>query len=303
MTTRCNLAAVVTLVVLVGCGQETNAPRSFRPPNTPQGDASANQPPAGHPREFFPSNVGATWIYEIEVVGGDRPLKYEEVSWPIGEDKAITYATRGIIFSHRNPIPEGGKKTYTLEISVKARAEKQGRLQYPLGVELTVAKDELGAFGDAKQVFWAITESGRFTANLVVTYDPDTPGAPVGGGFGRWGQGDGSSMRLFFFTDRPGIGIGLKGSPDSLVFHGLDADVKGFEGTQCLHFTRLVEAGKKDKDDAKVPAEPARGDRLSRAFKEEMWFGRGQGLVRLEQHVDDKPTMIWKLKSFRSGEK
>jgi len=74
MTTRCNLVVVFTLVVLSGCGEQTKAPQ-----------------PGDNPRDFFPCKVGATWIYEIEVIGKDPPLKYEEGSWPIGEGKAVRY--------------------------------------------------------------------------------------------------------------------------------------------------------------------------------------------------------------------
>jgi hypothetical protein len=295
---------------LGGCAEQAPVssslgPVSVRPasesvPPGPSDNASASERVlAGHPREFFPSQVGTTWTYEIELVGGDPPLKYEETSWPIGADKSVMYATRGIIYNRSATTPDEQRRNFALKISVKRPAAKQGRLQYPLGVELSIDHDELGVFSEAKQVFWAISDSARFNANLVVTVDSDSPSAPSSGGFGRWGQGDGSAMRLLFFGDRPGIGIGLKDSPDKLLFRGVRANVENFDGNECLYFTRTVDAAKSDRDDLPQRADGA--DRLSRAFREEMWFARGKGLVRLEQIVDDKPTMTWTLKQILKG--
>jgi hypothetical protein len=325
---------LISLSYLTGCNQSLSTPLTSSPTTSSNSPPSQlptandktqiqtadrrnnNLPPSGHPRDFFPSEPGATWVYSVEVLGDDPPLKYEEVSWPISEGRAVTYATRGIIHKFDRPLEEGTEstnatKSYSLEMCVKGRAAQQGRLKYPLGVELKVLKDDLGIFENAKEVFWAITESGRFTVHLVITYDPDTPGAgaPVGGAFGRWGQGDGSSMRHIFFVDKPFVGIGAQGSPDSLGFFGVKKDAigfdgteaKGFEGTECLYFRRIVEAAKKLDAEAVTPEIPASADRLNSAFEEHMWYARGKGLVRLEQRVNKKPTMIWTLEEFRIG--
>jgi len=206
----------------------------------------------------------------------------------------VRYATRGFLRT-----PAGGRTekrgAYRLEMSVKGPAKAQGPLQYPRGVELAIEKDELGVFRDHKQVFWAASESGRFMANLVVTYDPDlAPGAP-GGPFGRWGQGDGSALRLVFFADRPLTQIGIGEDPvDALLFLGPDANVPEYQGTECFHFVRTVKADDKRDDKDRV--------HFQQGFTESTWFARGKGLVRLEQRVNGKTSMLWRLKSFSRGE-
>ncbi len=277
---------IVVSILILGCD------RGGVIGSKPGGSGSGRHdgPPQGHPSDFFPIAPGTRWVYEIEITGGPEPIRYEEVSWPVGGGKAVRYATRGFL---GRPIggPAGKRRTYRLEMSVKGSAKTQGPLQYPKGVELAVQEDELGVFRDHKKVFWATSESGRFMTNLVVTYDPDVaPGAP-GGPFGRWGQGDGSALRLIFFADKPLTQIGIGEDPvDALLFVGIDADVPEHQGTECFHFVRTVK-----------PAENQAGRdwvHFQQGFSEDTWFARGKGLVRLEQKVNGKTSMVWRLRSF-----
>ena len=312
MNMHFKLVALITLAVLAGCEGQPGAPApaaiaqpkqpSPRPATAPPragAIAAQDRPPVGHPRDFFPSRTGAKWVYEVRVIGEKWPLRYEEVSWPIAQEKALTYATRGIIFNRRETPSDVDSKTYALEIKVKGRAEKQGQLRYPLGVELEIVKDDLGIFSEAKKCFWAITDSGRFTVNWVVTHDPNSPGAPQAGGFGHWGQDDGNAVRLFFFAEKPGIQIGINGSPDQLQFHGVESTLRDFEGKECLHFTRRVDAGKNGDEEREGRSDGR--DWLNQGFSEEMWFARSIGLVRLEQLVDGNPTMVWTLRDYSPG--
>lgn len=309
------LVVLVALAVLAGCESQATTPAAFSsaavsPLKQQAADVSSaplrvgvteaqDRPPVGHPRDFFPSRTGAKWVYEVRLIGEKWPLRYEEVSWPIAQEKALTYATRGIIFNRRETPSGVDSKTYALEIKVKGRAEKQGPLRYPLGVELDIVTDDLGIFSEAKKCFWAIADSGRFTVNWVVTHDPNSPGAPQAGGFGHWGQDDGNAVRLYFFAEKPGIQIGINGSPDRLQFHGVESTLLGFEGQECLHFTRRVDAGNNDDEEREGRSDGR--DWLNHGFSEEMWFARSIGLVRLEQLVDGHPTMVWTLRDYSPG--
>lgn len=273
--------AMVLVAIVFGCGRNESDKEK---PASPRSESSLPIPgqPPGKPGDFFPSQVGWTWTYEI-TIGDAEPLRYNETAWPLG-DKWIVYATR----RRFPPVVKGeGEKTFHLVIRSKATATKQGPLEYPIGIELDVVEDELGVYEDAKQVFWAISTSGRFMAHLVTTYDPrSAPGGSRGGAWGRWGQEEGYSMRLIFFGDQPGTQIGMGNEPaDKLLFEGIDTNAEGYAGQPLLRFIRSVEGSRDDQSDRI----------LDRAFTEEMWYAKGKGLVRLVQKVEGKTSMTWTL--------
>ncbi len=297
------ITTLLLLAVLLGCsGNQSPHPLGrFQPAGGQSsnsrrgalgGELSQHQTrPEGEPDDFFPTDTGTCWRYDIEVAGFDKPLRYGEVSWPLGS-RAVTYATRGILYpperlheaAHRRD-----QRVFALEVRVKGPATQQGPLRYPLGVELAIDRDDLGVFRGSKQVFWAVGSSDRYMVNLVMTYPPDAIGAPTGS-FGAWGQKNGNAVRLIFFGEKPGIQISRAGSPDQLLFEGLD-DVVG-EETNCLRFLRTVEAS--EEIDGKATP-------LAKGFTEQTWFARGKGLVRLVQRVDGVQTMTWKLTKFTRG--
>ncbi len=240
-------------------------------------------PPARPSSDFFPNVRGTHWSYEIAVPGADAPLMYEEVTWPLAGG-GRTYVTRGLLPGHLEA--GGGAGNYRLELRVKGHAPKQGPLRYPHGVEIEVVRDDLGVFRHHKQVFWAISDTDRFQVNQVVTYPPETPGAPHRGLSGD----DGSAMRLHFFDGTPETRINLRGSGESLRFIGVQKNLSGHEGIECCHFVRTVQPGERS------------DSRLNRGFTEDLWFARGKGLVRLVQRVDGVAAMTWSLVSFSRGD-
>lgn len=281
--------AILTIGLLVcvspfGCAKREN----LESPGPGEGEkAESSIPVEDEPSDYFPTDTGTRWIYEIEK-GEVDPLHYRVTRWPLRNGKVATTSTRGLFF--RPPLGDRALKTFLLEMSVKGPASKQGPLMWPAGIELDIEKDELGFFEDAEQVFWAITFSGRFEVWTVVTYLPDTS-TIVGGSWGSWGQEEGYSLRVVFFGEAPGtrIGIGEK-SKDNLLFTGVDTEVPEYEGTPLIHFVRTVE-----------PAEKEEGEDRSyheKGFSEDMWFAKGKGLVRLEQKVDGEVSMTWTLMEF-----
>ena len=194
--------------------------------------------PRGDPGDYFLTKVGTAWTYKV-VLGEINPLRYGEVVWPQG-GSAIRMATRGFFIASFN---KDEKKEFLLKMRVKGLAPKQGRIEYPIGVELEIEQDEFGIFEYHKQVFFAATPHGGFTAHRVETWDYDSPGAPSSS-WGGWGADDGYTMPLVFFAEKPGtkISIGDK-SPDSLLFIGMDTSPLG--NSNCLHFQRKVASADK----------------------------------------------------------
>jgi len=239
--------------------------------------------PGGDPGDYFQTKVGTAWTYKI-TLGEVKPLKYEEVVWPQG-GSAIRMATRGLFLASFN---KEEKKEFSLKIRVKGLASKQGKIEYPIGVELEIEQDEFGIFEYHKQVFFAATPHGGFTAHRVETRGYDSPGAPSNS-WGGWGADDGYTMPLVFFAEKPGtrISIGDK-SPDSLLFIGIEKSPLGH--SDSLHFQRKVEPSEKK------PGNDL-GD-LEKGFTEDTWFARGKGLVYLVQKIDGEISMIWTLTGF-----
>jgi hypothetical protein len=240
----------------------------------------------GEPIEYLPNKLGTTFTYKIET-GEVEPLNYKIVLWPRGQG-SLTVATRG---RYMNAMERKGKKaptTFLLKLRVKGIAAKQGGLEYPIGVELDVEKDELGVYHEAKQVFWAASPSGRFTWHEVMTYPSDSVNAPSTGSWGGWGEEDGYTTGMLFFGGKPGIAISLdEGDTDALLFAGIGL-IPGTDNVG-LHFIRSVTAARsKDGID-----EASDNDWLHKGFKEDRYFAKGRGLVYLRQTIEGKTSMTW----------
>lgn len=235
------------------------------------------RPIAGEPWDYFPTRTGTKWVYEI-TVGEAEPLSFREISWPLN-GRVTSYAVRGYLHPL---VSDESRRTFQLVISTRGKASQQGPFQYD-GVELAIEKDELGIFKYHKQVFWAMTYSGGFMVSEVGTYSPNTPPAPPH----IWGMGkkEGFSVRIIFFSE-PGIEVGIGKEPsEEFFFTGVDGPY--------LHFVREVKVDEKEEGEESTY--------LDKGFTEETWFVKGKGLVRLEQKVDGKISMVWKLVQFSKG--
>lgn len=228
----------------------------------------------GLPRDYFPTAPGTSWTYKIKLGEGDA-LFYRQTRWPQGEN-ALVYDT------YSRYLPRENKKEYILKLTVKAKAEKQGPINYPEGYEIKIDQDDLGIYRNTKQLFWAITEKGRFMVTEVQTFDSfSCPGSP-GGPWGSWGS-DGYALNICFFGDKPGIGIGVgNDSPDILC----SEEIKDGK----LHLQRKVNPDNTLPDSAKNDP-----DSLHSSHTTDYYFQKGVGLVFLEQKVDSKTTMTWAL--------
>lgn len=217
-------------------------------------------------------------------MGEIEPLYYREVIWPVGEEKYKQTSTRGIFVAH---LKDPNRVEFYLQKRIKCKAEHQGELNYPLGFEIEIQKDDLGIYSRSKQVFLAASTSSRFMADEVITYSAEED-TLASNPWGNLGRKDGFCMRLIFFGDEPGLSIGLGSDPkDRLIF-------KGFENVPttneaALHFRREVDASENASED------------LDRAFTEDTWFVKGKGLVYFQQKINDKISMTWELVDFKKG--
>jgi hypothetical protein len=239
-------------------------------------------------KNFLPTEIGTEWTYAIEI-GETDPLKYSEVVWPTG-DSAMLYSNISlfpVLFAS-----EEKPEKFLLTIRVKGSPPKQGPFEYNNAAELEVVKDDLGVYEGAKQIFWLISP-GRFQLRVVeaITYDPSL--AP-----GEFAREDGYSQKLLLLDCLPGLsyeermGWDMENmSAETLTSLLHTTDFPQYEGTLVLHYQRIVESDEKRE---------ATGY-LNNGFTEDTWFAEGKGLIRLEQKVDGKVSMIWTLDQFSDG--
>ncbi|MFH1073730.1 MAG: hypothetical protein V1752_01450, partial [Candidatus Firestonebacteria bacterium] len=88
---------------------------------------------------------------------------------------------------------------------------------------------------------------------------------------------------LMLIKIQTGQGMGVADSPDILYFKGIETNLPGYEGKSCAHFQRIARLSK-----TSYPG-------FNKDFTEDMWWLKGTGLVRLEQKVEGKTSMVWTL--------
>lgn len=250
------------------------------------GCGGKNDGGSGDLSDYFPIDTGKEWTYKI-TIGEAEPLSYREIVWDLkGGGTLIQSAMRRFL----PLLEENSPDKFLLKIAVKRPAAPQELLNYPIGVELTIEEDELGIFAEYEKVFWAMTSSGRFMAEQMVTYSPLKPWAPSNA-LGSHGRKNAYSNRLLLFEAEPGAKLSGMGSitlVDMIYYEGIDNNLPGYEGNGCLHFKRVVVLKKGNWD--REPEPP-----LNKDFTEDTWFAKGIGLVRLEQKVEGVPSMTWTL--------
>ncbi len=267
---------LIVLGVFTGCDKIEESNSSISRSN------NISKPPIVEPIDYLSLEPGTVLNYEIEI-GEVEPLFYREVIWPQTKG-SIVMATRGRYASAIGKENSGEK--FILKVVIKGLAAEQGPLEYPIGVELTVEKDDLGIYKGAKKVFWAATTHGRFICHEVITHSPDSIGAPRGGMWGTWGAEDGYSLGILFFGDKPGIGISTGGGKDKIFFIGFSPIPESKKSG--LYFVRKVEPNVKERN--------SEASFLNKGFEEHLYFSQGEGLVYLKQVIEGKTSMTWRRK-------
>ncbi|MCX6761139.1 MAG: hypothetical protein NTZ84_03520 [Candidatus Nealsonbacteria bacterium] len=270
-------ALIVSCLLAAGCSQPREDSSAVRSASVPVRDVPLEISSQSNPLEYFPMDTGAEWTYYI-MPGEVSPVNYEKIF--IVEDKQI-YA-----FQYRNIIHAQPGQVYVLKIRVKGPFRGGQRFN---SVELEVLKDEIGFFKDTTGVFWGImdnpTGQGLKAMELASSYSADK----LIVNYPSLGLEKANllhSYRIIFIWD----GYKFEAEKgESISYLGVDNNVIGYGGTPCYHFLREV---------------PAAGtDPNFKAFTEDTWYAKGKGMVRLEQKIDGRTSMVWTLEKFIPGGK
>jgi len=271
------LAAFLIVVLLAaGCTQTSNAP-SFEP--TSQGYTKV----PFSVKNYYSPVTGVELVYKIKLTGVDPMIHYYYL-WPNGENVDI-YEKNGRL------LPPAKSDDCFLIIKIKS-VEKSPKnlLQYEQTmrdffkkftdfIQLEIVRDDLDVFEhrgeESKEVFWARTydENDPYSLiiNQIVFYPPEA----------RIPSEDRFSVRTIF-TDSKAPAEEIEKTADILTLVGVEK-LPGYGELPCIHFLRIV----KERDKSKI----------GKAFTEDTWYAPGVGLVRLEQKVEGKTSMIWELQS------
>ena len=254
--------------------------------NPPAKSKELNPQTLGSPEDFFPSETGTRWVYEIKLAGKKRPLERKISRWPLGNSNSVRVTLRsGLLYG--KPGKDG---LYRLVLRVKGPAKEQGPRKYKHAVELEIERDDLGIYADNKGLFWLFMPMSEFRVIELTLLDPNSPGNLSGGTWGHWNQAPGYSEKFKIFGAKPGIGLEFSKEDDVLIFLGPEI----IDKKTCLHYRRDVKQKKND---------VSGGNYLSSAFTEDLWFEKYKGLIRLEQRVGDEITMTWTLLTPPEGSK
>lgn len=236
--------------------------------------SATSQDSIPHFADYFPLRIGSTFSYTIEM-GYVEPVAYEEIKWPEAT------ATRRVF----NNVEYTPRKTFLLELKIKGQTKNLGQNKLQNGFEVSVEKDELGVYKNAKQIFW-LTDPKHFSFHEIAVCPPNESITPKG--FDK----DGVSERVLLFQGKAGTKIDrikyFNNPHDTLTFNGIEK-VPGSD-ILALHFTRHVNSG--------LPDDPP-DSALTDEFEEHSYFAKGKGLVYLEQRIGGNTSMTWRVTDRR----
>ncbi|MDD5098239.1 MAG: hypothetical protein PHD31_00765 [Candidatus Pacebacteria bacterium] len=222
---------------------------------------------------YFPNQTGTEWNYKIMLSG--EPIRYTE---------ALMYSNGGI-YCTRDFYNDKDVTTHYLKFRITGVNSNPKSLSYDEVKNIKIIEDTLGVFSNNAGAAIAKKDDTAFLllAHKIDVLSPDYL----------------LTERLLFFTGDVDDTLikSHKGilSPDGLSYSGMDTNVPGYEGQKCMHFTRLVKFNLKNglNGHHQIGTE--------KDFTEDTWFAKDKGLIRLEQKIDGKISMIWTLEKFIKG--
>lgn len=228
---------------------------------------------SGKLEDYFPTDLNSEWHYKVDVYGD--PLFYDVQRWPVG-DLAVSYSTRG-----RSIKSEG---TYDLKLKVIRKVETPEQIT----AEVKIIEDGFGIFRTVQALYWM--ELGRNSGKPMFIQRTEYPSyySPL-----PWYSiSPGLSERMLLFSAKKGV-IRTRINSNNEIIEDQDLQFLGqenYNGMPCLVFLRTV-----------YPEEKSTDSHLSKGFTEQLWFGKGKGLIRLEQKIDGQTSMTWTLEKFIPG--
>jgi hypothetical protein len=209
---------------------------------------------------YFPMKVGSEWHYVVDVK----------------ESGAVVYKETPISIHREMIYPQN--KGNNLVIKIEKNVDEQCNSQYPDSPKLQVIKDDFGIFKYDKDIFWiklglSINED-TYMINQVTTVDSY--------------YGELCAEKTLFIANKENTGMKRSGSKDEQIYLGKEKINYKYQLIDCMHFKRVVSSSDKSLGE------------LGQEFAEESWYAPDKGLIRMEQKIANKTSMIWELESFKS---
>lgn len=261
----CILAVLVIIscLLIAGCTQTQKPGQTTTSPTAYQTQSPAVWQPSSSSDadRYFPMKVGSEWLYKVDVEKNGAVI-YKETPY---------FVRREMVY----PQDKGNN----LRIKIEKTVDKQCDSQYPDSLQLKVIEDDFGIFKYDKEIFWIqlfLSSYDTYMVNQVTT---------VTGSY----YGDVCAEKVLFIADEVNTGMSRSGSKDKLVYLGEDRINYKYHLIDCMHFRRTV--GK---------TESASGD-WGKEFTEDSWYAPDKGLIRMEQKIAGRTSMVWELESFKPG--
>jgi hypothetical protein len=169
------------------------------------------------------------------------------------------------------------KKNIKLVLKLTNQATFMPRMD-KLGSFVYILQDDIGIFGDNNhgKIYWSIDDKEYLKIYETIIFDKYYyPNSEIL-------ASDPYAERIVFFIGEPNLGMTAdQKSGESLVYLGVD----NLPGTSkhAMHFLRIVGGNNK----AEIPD-----------FREDLWFIKGKGLVKLIHKEKNIITMKWTLKGY-----
>ncbi|MDD5098529.1 MAG: hypothetical protein PHD31_02325 [Candidatus Pacebacteria bacterium] len=165
-----------------------------------------------------------------------------------------------------------------LRIRIAKTVDKQCDTQYPDSLQLQIIEDDFKIFKYDQEIFWiklGLSSSGTYMVNQVTTL--------------KEASDESCAEKVLFIADRVNTGMSRSGSKDEVIYLGKEQINYEQQTIECMHFRRTVGSI----DGSSVY--------WRKGFTEDSWYASDKGLIRMEQKVDDKISMVWNLENFKSG--
>ena len=223
---------------------------------------------------YFPTQLGKEFVYELKF-GETDPISQERIVWSEKNHQIVYFFRRRISSFDQANYPDGS----FLKFGITQFGSKLVSDKAVNWVSLDINQDDFGIYGESKQIVWAANVGDPFVWQEKRIYPPQPFIAPE-----KW-KTNGYSKGVLFFDGKPGDEIPFySGSRDRVTFSGVDK-VPGLN-VLAAHFVKTFSYRK----NCNTADEYA-----NQAFEEHTYFVKGKGMVFLEQKVDGKTSMTWRL--------
>jgi hypothetical protein len=258
---------VISCLLIAGCTQTQKPGQTTTPPTEYQTQSPTVRQPVAKDSfssdadRYFPMKVGSEWLYKVDVE----------------KNGAVIYKATPFFIRREMVYPQD--KGNNLRIKIEKTVDKQCGSQYPGSLQLKVIEDNFGIFKYDKEIFWiklGLSSLDTYMVNQVTTVTDSY-------------YGETCAERVLFIADEVNTGMSRSGSKDELVYLGEERISYKYHLIDCMHFRRTVGASEK-----------ASGD-WGKEFTEDSWYAPDKGLIRMEQKIAGRTSMVWELESFKSG--